>query len=271
MEKFRLPIAGGPSEDDGAALLGLPLLAPALALPRAAEVSDEAREVLVALRDALANKHAADPTSVFSLSGAALVRELSDALGAGEVELEVEGSAFYRATETALPGVWLVRTIDRDGGLRAVHLEVGELPRVVRAANAQGTFASLEVSEPGEGLMNAPPLLTEIAHVMQKPVERGRPNHVINLTLLPVTDEDVAHLGERLGRGPVEGQSQGYGRCRVRLTAQRNVWSVTYFNSMGTTILDTIEIGDVPTALLAADEDLQDSAERLNDLLGDVG
>jgi hydrogenase-1 operon protein HyaF len=36
---------------------------------------------------------------------------------------------------------------------------------------------------------------------------------------------------------------------------------------MDTIILDTLEVGDVPVSLCAADEDFQDSAERLGEIL----
>ncbi len=36
-----------------------------------------------------------------------------------------------------------------------------------------------------------------------------------------------------------------------------------FFNSMDTIILDTLEVGGVPTVAIAADEDFEDSAERL--------
>jgi hydrogenase-1 operon protein HyaF len=47
----------------------------------------------------------------------------------------------------------------------------------------------------------------------------------------------------------------------------RHVWVVQYVNGMGTTIMDTIEIGRIPDAALAAREDLEDSAERLGEIL----
>lgn len=41
-----------------------------------------------------------------------------------------------------------------------------------------------------------------------------------------------------------------------------------FFNAAGALILDTLEVGDVPVALGAADEDFEDSAQRLAELLG---
>jgi hydrogenase-1 operon protein HyaF len=38
------------------------------------------------------------------------------------------------------------------------------------------------------------------------------------------------------------------------------VWRVQFFNSMDTLILDTLEVTDMPEVVLAAPEDLSDSA-----------
>ena len=46
----------------------------------------------------------------------------------------------------------------------------------------------------------------------------------------------------------------------------RGVWSVQYTNTMDAVVLDTLEIGDVPAAVLAADEDFADSSMRLRDV-----
>jgi hydrogenase-1 operon protein HyaF len=86
---------------------------------------------------------------------------------------------------------------------------------------------------------------------------------VINLTLLPVTPEDLDHLALALGEGPVSILSRGYGNCRIRATAVPGAWWVQYFNSMDQIILNTIEVVSIPEVALAAREDYEDSAERL--------
>ncbi|MEY9438948.1 hypothetical protein ABIF14_006039 [Bradyrhizobium elkanii] len=91
--------------------------------------------------------------------------------------------------------------------------------------------------------------------------------HVINLTLLPMNDIDLAFLQQSVGNGPVQLIFRGYGACRVQATAIRNVWSVQFFNSIDNIILDTLEIGGVPIVALAADEDFEDSAERLQEIM----
>ena len=94
----------------------------------------------------------------------------------------------------------------------------------------------------------------------------GDPAHVINFSLVPMTPTDMAFLQATLGEGPVRLVSRGYGYCRVVSTAARNVWSVQFTNASDAVVLDTLEIVEIPAAVLAADEDFQDSAERLADI-----
>jgi hydrogenase-1 operon protein HyaF len=61
--------------------------------------------------------------------------------------------------------------------------------------------------------------------------------------------------------------SRGYGNCRITSTLTRNVWWVQYFNSQDTLILNTIEISHVPDVACAAQEDIDDSAQRLHEIL----
>ena len=69
------------------------------------------------------------------------------------------------------------------------------------------------------------------------------------------------------GQGTVTILSRGYGNCRISSTGVRNAWRVRYFNSREVVILDTIEITDVPQVACAAPEDLEDSAQRLGEIL----
>ncbi|MGF1462678.1 MAG: hydrogenase expression/formation protein [Maricaulaceae bacterium] len=92
------------------------------------------------------------------------------------------------------------------------------------------------------------------------------PNHVINFTLFPMTEADQAFLAKVLGEVGVRVASGGYGAARVIMTALKRVWAVQYLNAMGTVILDTIEVGAIPSAALASREDFEDSAERLAEI-----
>ena len=93
------------------------------------------------------------------------------------------------------------------------------------------------------------------------------PAHAINLTLLPCTDEDIEFLTRKLGGGPAVILSRGYGNCRITSTATRNVWWVQYFNSQDKLILNSIEMARVPEVACAAKEDIEDSADRIREIL----
>jgi hydrogenase-1 operon protein HyaF len=95
---------------------------------------------------------------------------------------------------------------------------------------------------------------------------RGEP-HIINLSLLPHTPEDLTWLDEALGEGAVTILSRGYGNCRITATGQAQVWKVQFYNSMDTLILDTYEVTEMPEVALAAAEDLADSATRIRDVI----
>ena len=92
------------------------------------------------------------------------------------------------------------------------------------------------------------------------------PAHVINFSLFPMTPEDMAFLQATLGEGPARLVSRGYGNARAIATAARGVWSVQFTNTMDDVVLDTLEIGDVPAIVLAANEDFADSAVRLREI-----
>ena len=70
-----------------------------------------------------------------------------------------------------------------------------------------------------------------------------------------------------LGQIPLVIRSGGYGSTHVFATGLRNVWAVQYINGLDKVVLDTLEVGGVPVAVLAAREDFEDSAERLAEIL----
>ena len=142
------------------------------------------------------------------------------------------------------------------------------MPRICRRHVFNRAAHRVEMSREGmsAGVLNAPPLLAEINDKVAE-YRPGHPPHVINLTLLPQTEEDIAFLIERLGEGPLTILSRGYGNCRITSTAVDHVWWVQYFNSQDRNILNTLEIGDVPTVAAAAPEDIGDSAQRLDEIM----
>ncbi|MEA1051565.1 hydrogenase expression/formation protein [Lamprobacter modestohalophilus] len=171
------------------------------------------------------------------------------------------------AQETRLAGVWRVTERDAEGTLQRDVLEVCSVPGFVRFA----TFAKASACIDADGLsatelMNAPGVIAELNAALTEREDRGEPV-IVNLTLLPQTEADLACLEERLGLGPVSILSRGYGNCRITATAIRDLWWVQYFNSDDRLILNTLELTEVPAAALAAQEDIDDSAERLDEIL----
>lgn len=60
--------------------------------------------------------------------------------------------------------------------------------------------------------------------------------------------------------------SRGYGSCRIASTATPGIWRVQYFNSTDQLILDTLEVTTIPQVACAAQEDVEDSSERLREI-----
>ncbi len=197
-------------------------------------------------------------------------RLLGEVLGEGEVSATVAlpGGVVAQVQESVLAGLWRVRFDGPDGSRLGDYLEVAAIPAAVRQAAALAAPA-IAPGMPPDGApgeyMNVMPLLAEIADRMAR-WQPGDPSHVMNFSLLPMTPADMAYLQACLGTGPVALAAGGYGTCRVLATGARHVWSVQYSNAAGEVVLDTLEIGDVPTAVLAAEEDFRDSAERLREI-----
>ncbi len=189
-------------------------------------------------------------------------------LGEGEVSVVVSAETMLHIQESVLAGVWRIRETSADGTLIGDRIEVAPIPSVVEAAVLLGEGQRLTpvAGDIPEGVVNAPPLLSEINERISA-YRNGQKPHVINLTLLPQTPEDLAFLSDRLGDGQVVILSRGYGNCRISSTATHHVWWVQYFNSQDANILNTIEIGGVPEVARAAPEDIEDSGQRLSEIL----
>jgi len=196
-------------------------------------------------------------------------RQLVDqVLGEGEVSAVYNGAFSARIQESVLAGVWRLAYLGESGEVVRDTIEVGSIPTLISAnafKQAQSRVVVDEASIP-EGVLNAPPLLAEINEKVAE-CRPGLPAHVINLTLLPQTEQDLAFLDRCLGQGSVTILSRGYGNCRITSTATEYVWWVQYFNSQDANILNTLEIGGVPEVACAAPEDIRDSAERLGDIM----
>jgi hydrogenase-1 operon protein HyaF len=285
MHEIHIPVseigAGSqPAEEDGASLdiLQLPDEMQTFRMP---EISDPERlaegsvakqlmrELQQALQRLAANRSAqCEALELDSLD--AENRDLIDQLlGEGEVSMRFESDNCHaRIQESVLAGVWRVKYFTPAGELSRDTIEVADVPKLCRRHVFSHAAHRAEMSRDGisPGVLNAPPLLAEINDKVAE-YRLGQESHVINLTLLPQTEEDLGFLIDRLGEGPLTVLSRGYGNCRITSTGVEHVWWVQYFNSQDKNILNTLEIGDVPAVACAATEDLQDSGERLAEML----
>ena len=200
---------------------------------------------------------------------AGVLRVLNETLGEGEVSAIVEAGHEIRVQETVFSGVWREQHIR---GTQLLHdfLLGAPIPPVVAALAAERGSPQLRSLPLPQGAMNVPALVNELQEAMDRSGPET-PAHVINLTLLPLSPEDAAHLDALLDGGSVVVLSRGFGNCRISSTAARNVWRVQYFNNMQTLILNTIEVITMPEVALAAREDLLETHDRLADLVQWMG
>ena len=218
-----------------------------------------ALELMRGVADAAARVAAGGDVEAFDLSAldAANRRLVAETLGEGEVAMKLRAIPALSVQESVFAGIWCVTGVGID------RIEVAPVPVAAREAAFTPSAAKRD-TPPGPGVVNAPALLAEIEG---KGAGYTGEVHVVNLSLLPHTEEDLAWLDARLGQGATDILSRGYGNCRVRATATPNVWRVQFFNSMDTLILDTFEVTGMPEVALAASEDLADSATRLRDVI----
>ncbi|MBX9612554.1 MAG: hydrogenase expression/formation protein [Burkholderiales bacterium] len=197
---------------------------------------------------------------------------VNQALGEGEasaiVQLNSSGQE-VRVQEAVYAGVWRLMTY-RDGVLVDDAIEVGPVPSLFAAIATEDVWPQdatpMWKGDLPPNVQNAPMLIEEIRDQVAN-WKRGQLSHVVNLTLLPVTPEDIGFLDHHLGTGRVLMLARGYGNCRISNTRLRNCWRVVYYNSMNKVILNTVEVVDMPEVAMAAPEDLRDSHERLRDVL----
>ena len=265
---------GSQKEPDGQSLdhMEMPREMVTFDLPIAPEPEDtlgmeEGKARLNALHKMVLGHKVAERAQVLELSdltpeNLGLVNQI---LGEGEVSL-VSGSDI-QVQEAVFAGVWRVLHFD-DGKVVRDTVEVGDWPhsvadRVFAIASLTGALAADPLPE---SVFNAPSILTEIAEKVAE-YKPGVATHSINLSLLPHTEQDLEYLALKLGVGDTIILSRGYGNCRVSSTRTKNVWWVQYYNSQDALILNSIEIINVPEVVCSAQEDIDDSAERLGEIM----
>ncbi len=268
--KKNLPPPG--SSDEMLRLIDMPrgLSRPKNQVLAAEALEDSGRAVLLEALAALrALADAGDSTAPVRIELTSLPlrqREIAlDLLGEGEVRAQVGGAALWSICETVLAGLWRVQLRTADGEV-VTWLEVGAIPTPVLEAALQPQAVVPVPQELPPGGMNANALIAEL-NARSAAWLPGQPNHVINFTLLPITEVDSDVLTTTVGQIPLVIHTEGYGGCRIYASGLRHVWAIQYLNSMGKVILDTLEVGGVPVAARAAREDFADSAVRLAEML----
>jgi hydrogenase-1 operon protein HyaF len=231
------------------------------------------QQVLSALQQITADDAAPAQTHSIALNSLAAADRtlINQLLGEGEVSAQVrlEGEApTVRIQESVFAGVWrVIETLD-DGAVRD-HIEIGAVPAVLRACAAEDGSTGI-TARLAAGLVpvgsNAPSVLFELEE-QRRVWQHGQVPHVVNLSLLPLTVDDIGYMDLRLGTGRVLILSRGYGNCRITNCCVPHTWRVVYYNAMDTVILNTVEVTDMPDVACAAPEDLRDSMERLQEVI----
>lgn len=227
--------------------------------------------VLAALRQVA--EGAAPKTETARVTLAGLVAQdltlINQVLGEGEVSAQVlaqNGTPALQIQESVFAGVWRVIESHSDGSV-SDWIEVGAVPEALRnTAEMDGSQASTPVLPLPPDVMNVPSVLVELED-QRRTWQPGQIAHVVNLSLLPLTPMDIAHLDHQLGTGQVLILSRGYGNCRITNCCVPHTWRVVYYNSQDTVILNSVEVTDMPEVACAAPEDLCDSANRLHEVL----
>ncbi len=282
MKAFPIPVValgpGTQTEDENLDYLPMPkdmdtYRAPMLPEPEEIAGRAAAREALVqvlALLDQAADGGVGGQVSLQALPSEdrQLVNQVMGEGEASAIVREESSPLEVRIQESVFAGVWRLMTFS-DGALVDDVVEVGPVPallRVVAEEDAEREYRPWLGPLP-PNVQNAPLLVDEVRDQVAR-WQPGHTSHVVNLTLLPVTPEDIGFLDHQLGTGRVLLLSRGYGNCRISNTRLPHCWRVVYYNSMDKVILNTVEVVDMPEVAMAAPEDLRDSHERLSDVLG---
>lgn len=279
MKDFPIPVVavgpGSQPEEEDLLYMPLPNSMMTFALPVLHEEADPALmaaacSVVEQLREKMEAMPLGSPTiPVIELQemDTEVVRLLNQTMGEGEVSISVRGSSAFRIQETVFAGVWRLHEYAADGRLTRDAIMACAIPPIVTLWAREDVSLDCPLPEKSPGIMNALSVLTEVVG-KARTFKAGDAAHVVNLTLLPMSPEDMECLPQTLGVGAVTILSRGYGNCRITSTRLPNVWWVQYFNSMDTLILNTIEVSEVPEVALASQEDYEDSIERLGEWLG---
>ena len=86
------------------------------------------------------------------------------------------------------------------------------------------------------------------------------------LTQLPISEADRFFLSRLCGPGNIQIRTIGYGESYINATGLRHVWHLRCTDTLKGPLLESYEICPIPEVVLAAPEDLVDSAQRLSEV-----
>lgn len=116
--------------------------------------------------------------------------------------------------------------------------------------------------QPGEFSGMAQALLEEICDQLETVCREGG-RHVVELTNLPITPQDLSLFAEFLGTGEVTASIEASGKTEVRETGYSGVWWIRYLGSEGNVITEQLEIASIPLIVTAHPDDMRSGAARL--------
>ncbi|MBQ8829038.1 MAG: hydrogenase [Burkholderiaceae bacterium] len=284
IKPFSIPISvvgpGSHQEEVTAHTIGVPDSVETFHMPSVPEVSDrkaalDCRQFFIDLYNAMLswNINSGEPGPALAVNGysPATLALINQMLGEGEVAIRIQIPNKHfdeiRVQESVFVGIWRVRYFHKNVAI-ADQLEVSALPSCVAEAAYTLTQPQLNKVNVTPEAMNSPAILAEIKQSLSK-WDPGSAPITINLSHLPMTPADAKIIDEAVGNGAIHMVSRGLGNCHILSTNVRHIWKIQYFNNapMSRMILNTISICGIPEEAIASSEDLQDSIERIKELI----
>ncbi len=271
---------GSQPEPEPANTIGVPDTVETFQLPRTPVVSDrdaalKCRDLFIEIYNEMKmwNPDSGEAGPAFALDrfDVETIRLIDQLLGEGEVSIKVTlpNDKFdeIRIQESIFVGIWRVRCY-KDGKPITDQIEISPIPTCVPEAAYISSGEQLRKTEPREDAMNSPAILAELSTAINQ-WSPGSAAFTVNLSHLPVSPGDLEIIEDAIGQGSVHMISRGFGNCHIKSTGTRHVWKVQYFNNSPSRllILNTVVVTGFPEEAIAASEDLQDSTDRVEELV----
>jgi hydrogenase-1 operon protein HyaF len=138
-------------------------------------------------------------------------------MGQGDVGMMISGMPAMIVQASVFAGVWMLADADVD------RVEVASVPSLALSpAHLPHRPAIGALARKVQGLASAPSILSA---PVDKPATRSRGAlpHVVCLSILPHTPEDLAWLDKAPGEGAFTILPRGHGNCRIIATWQAYV------------------------------------------------